>query len=178
MKVPSFILMTLLTLAASGCKSDVNEKLNVENISAEQYDVDTLNSVQLKEKISSRNGKILFVNFWATWCVPCVEEFPALIKLAENYKQKDIEFLSLSVDLVKEINSSVIPFLQKQKVNFPVYVIPEKESEKVINLVQPDWNGAIPATAIFDRQGNLIEFLTGLETYDSFKQKIDEALKM
>ena len=178
MKILWSILFPLLALISTGCESKVDGKLNIEKVSTENYKVDTLNTIQLKEKISSRNGKILFVNFWATWCVPCVEEFPALVQLAENYKQTDIEFLSLSVDLVKEINSSVIPFIKKQKVNFPVYVIPEKESEKVINLVQPDWNGAIPATAIFNRQGNLVEFLTGLETYESFKQKIDEALKM
>lgn len=171
------IILLLISFNFTGCRSGTEETLPVKNGFTTNYIVDTLNAGQLKEKIKNRGDKILVINFWATWCVPCVEEFPSLVKLAENYKNEDVEFLSLSVDLVKEINSAVIPFLQKQKVNFPVYVIPEKESEKVISLVEPDWNGAIPATAFFNKKGKLIDFVTGIETYESFRKKIDEALK-
>ncbi len=176
-----FILLSgisIFFILLYGCSDEQKNNLTEKNNSINNYVVDTLNAGQLNEIINNRNGKILFINFWATWCVPCVEEFPDIVKLAESYKEKDVEFLSLSVDLVKEINSAVIPFLQKQKVNFPVFVIPEKESEKVINRVQPDWNGAIPATAVYNREGKLVSFITGLATFDKFKQKVDEALKM
>lgn len=176
-----FILLSGIILSFFfnyGCSDETKNDLTGKRIIKEVYSVDTLNAGQLNEIINNRNGKILFINFWATWCVPCVEEFPDIIKLAENYKEKDVEFLSLSVDLLKEINSAVIPFIQKQQVNFPVFVIPEKESEKVINLVKPEWNGAIPATVVYSREGKLISFITGLADYDTFKQKVDEALTM
>lgn len=159
---------------SSGCES--NNGKNSTDVDKNNLSVGVMGLDDLKRKINNREGKILFINFWATWCKPCVDEFPALVKLAENNKNNDVEFLSLSVDLIKEINSNVIPFIEKQKVNFPVFVIPEKESDEVIGFISEEWNGAIPATAIYDTQGKLVEFITGAETYESFQQKIEKIL--
>jgi len=76
----------------SGCSKE-NETQQQE-VAAYNEEIPVVDEVWIKNKIENRNGKILFVNFWATWCVPCVEEFPDLVKIYNEHKSSDFEFLS------------------------------------------------------------------------------------
>ena len=75
-------------------------------------DVEVISVEDLKEVIKNRNGKPLLINVWATWCAPCREEFPDLVKIAEVYREK-IDVIAISVDFPEEIDSKIIPFLKK-----------------------------------------------------------------
>lgn len=124
----------------------------------------------LQKVIKERKGKILVLNVWATWCVPCKEEMPALNKLAE--KNKDIEVVGLSIDYDDEIETKIKPFLKKQPVAFRVLVNTEKSDEKLINFLSPDWGGAIPATFIYDSKGKLQAVLEGKKSYEEFEAEL------
>ncbi len=127
----------------------------------------------LEQKIKERSGKLLFVNVWATWCVPCVEEFPDLVKIYNDYRDKDIEFLSFSVDFGNKADSLVGAFLKLQNAHFPVYIVKEESSENFINLLSSEWSGAVPATFIYDRKGSLVKYFSGAHSYREFKEGID-----
>ena len=77
------------------------------------------------------------------------------------------------MDLESDVDSVVIPFLKNQKAELPVYIVDEKNSEKVINYLNPDWSGAIPVTIIYDKKGRQQKFLLGLQQYSGLKNSID-----
>ncbi|MEW6507605.1 MAG: redoxin domain-containing protein [Bacteroidota bacterium] len=135
--------------------------------------VDTITREMLTKIIKERKGKPLFLNFWATWCVPCREEFPAINKLAEELK--DVDFIGISVDFPEEVESHIIPFLKSQKAKFVSYVNGIESDEELINLLDKNWNGALPATFIYDKNGKKISFLEGKKTYEDFKKELEKA---
>ncbi|MBI5475495.1 MAG: TlpA family protein disulfide reductase [Ignavibacteriales bacterium] len=136
--------------------------------------VETIDKAKLTKLIKDRKGKILFLNLWATWCVPCREEFPSIVKLASEIK--DVEFVGISVDFPDEVDSKIIPFLESNKTNFVSYVNGIEDDEELINALDKNWNGALPATFIFDVKGNKKVFLSGSKSYDEFKKEIQKAL--
>lgn len=137
--------------------------------------VNKIDSVSLDNLIKERNGKILLINIWATWCIPCREEFPDLVKLNSAYKNK-IDVVAVSVDYEDEIESKIMPFLKKNNVNFPVYVSGFNNDDSLINYFKSEWSGAIPATFIFDMDGKEIKMLEGKHSFESFSSIIDEII--
>jgi peroxiredoxin len=99
-----------------------------------------------------------------------VEEFPYLVKLSKD--ETYIEVVGISVDYPDEMNSKVIPFLMKLKVPFQIYVAQFEKQEDFIAAVDSTWNGAVPATYIFDRQGNQRFSVIGEQSYDQFKNEV------
>jgi len=141
---------------------------------AEEIVVEKIDKTKLTKIIKERKGKVLFLNLWATWCVPCREEFPEIVKLVKEFK--DVEFIGISVDFPEEVDSKIIPFLKSQNANFVSYVNAFEGDEELINFLDIKWNGALPATFIYDRNGKKISFLEGKKSYDEFKREIVKVL--
>jgi len=137
-------------------------------------DVNIISIEELKEFIKNRDGKPLLINVWATWCAPCREEFPDLVKIANEYYDQ-IDVIGISVDFPEEIDSKIIPFLKKQNADFKNYVIKVIEPEDFINLLNENWRGAIPATFIYDANGEQIKYLIGKQSYEEFKKALLKA---
>jgi thiol-disulfide isomerase/thioredoxin len=130
----------------------------------------------IEHLVHARNGKILFLNVWATWCRPCVEEFPDLVKLYNDYQNAGVDIAAISVDYPDEVDSKILPFLVSQHVPFKVYVANIKKDEDLINELNPSWSGAVPATFIFDASGKQRAFMFGQKTLRIFKAEIDTVL--
>ena len=135
--------------------------------------VEIISVEKLEELIKNRNGKPLLINVWATWCAPCREEFPDLVKLADEYSNK-IDVVGISVDFPEEIDSKIVPFLKNQNVTFANFVIKVIEPEDFINLLSKDWSGAVPATFIYNENGDQIRYLIGKQSYKEFEKVVDE----
>ena len=135
MKTPKIKYLFLLIIVLAGWKTDETK-------------VSVLNKSALQDLINNRNGKILLLNLWATWCVPCREEIPDLEKLSKTHKNIDV--VGLSVDYPDEIESKILPFLKENNVTYKIYVSGFKNDTELINFLNKDWNGALPATIIFD----------------------------
>lgn len=141
-----------------------------------QDNIKILDKTGLENLISHRSNKLLLLNIWATWCVPCREEFPDLIKLNDVFKDK-VDIVGISVDYPDEINSKIKPFAEKLKINFNLFVNGTGNDEALINLLDKDWNGAIPATFIFDIDGKLVQKIYGKQNFDSFKEILTKLIK-
>ncbi|MDP1677350.1 MAG: TlpA disulfide reductase family protein [Bacteroidota bacterium] len=131
----------------------------------------------LDSLITNRDGNILLLNIWATWCEPCKEEFPDLIKLSSKYKKKNVQIIALSVDYPDEVNEKIIPFLDSLRVPFQIFVADFASQDSLINTLNREWSGAVPATFIFDKNGIQKKFLLGKQTYNQFTSVVDELLK-
>ena len=95
----------------------------------------------------------MLVNMWATWCVPCREEFPDLLRLRRDYAGRGLRVVLVSGDFHSEA-AAARRFLQEQGVDFPTYIKAGKDME-FINAFEPRWSGVLPATFIYDTDGAL-----------------------
>lgn len=103
-------------------------------------------------KRDGENSKPLLVNFWATWCGPCVEEFPDLVKISDDYKGR-IDVITVTLDELAEINTSVPQFLAKMKATMPTYLLKSTDENSAIESVSKDWQGGLPFTILYDGKG-------------------------
>lgn len=125
--------------------------------------------------LAEQKDKVIVVNFWATWCGPCREEFPELVKLSQKYRDKGVVVMAFSLD-DRDALDQVRKFLEDQKVDFPAYLVNLKDQEKFIDRVDKDWPGAIPATFIYDQKGKLAKRLIGAQELMEFERSIKPVL--
>ena len=148
--------------------------LSLGSLGAEPIEVKKIGEADLKSIMASYKGKVLLVNIWATWCKPCREEFPDLVRLQDFYKGKAVHIIAISADYPDEVDSKILPFLEKFKINFPVYVQDFPRQEDFINYLNREWNGALPATFIYDKEGRQQAFFIGKKDFESFKKEIEK----
>jgi thiol-disulfide isomerase/thioredoxin len=128
----------------------------------------SINERQVTELKASWKGNVVLVNLWATWCGPCIKEFPDLIKLQKLYEKQGVKVIFISVDEPEAAETDVRPFLQKQKVTFTTY-IKNGDDDSFIDAVGTGWRGAIPTTFIFDRTGKQVATLIGARDFKTFE---------
>jgi thiol-disulfide isomerase/thioredoxin len=105
---------------------------------------------ELKPLLNKKNNKTYVVNFWATWCAPCVKELPAFAKLKEQYADKNVEVLLVSLDFPKQKEKKLIPFINKKKIQSKVLLLDDVNEDYWIKQINDKWSGAIPATLIYN----------------------------
>ena len=122
-------------------------------IIVKEINTDSMTSLLKREPAGARP---LLVNFWATWCDPCREEFPDLVKIDKKYRPKGLDFIAISLDDLADINTEVPKFLRQMRATMPAYLLNVPDPEKAINAIDPRWSGALPATFLYDAQGQLV----------------------
>jgi len=127
---------------------------------------------QLQEIISSYKGKkAVLVNIWATWCGPCVEEFPDIVKLQKDYADK-LRVIFVSTDFNRE---AALEFLEKQEVDWTTY-FSKDTGEDFINSLSDKWTGAMPFTKILDINGNLVASWESSAEFKKFEKHVKQAI--
>ena len=110
------------------------------------------------------------MNFWATWCKPCVKELPAFEQLRENYSDKNVKVVLASLDFPDKVESQVLPFIKNKNLQSEVVLLDDPDGNTWIPNVSPDWSGAIPAT-IFLQNGKR-KFFEQSFTYESLEKEV------
>ena len=132
----------------------------------------------IKHAIAAQKGHVVLVNFWATWCGPCVAEFPAIVETSRRYKASGLRVLCVSADQLKDKDTKVRPFLAKSGADFPAFLENSRDPEQFINAFDPAWQGDLPRTLIYDRAGHLVKTLTGEQTAASLSAAIKPYLQV
>src|SRR5690554_805822 len=104
---------------------------------------------QLSPFFNFNNDTTYVINFWATWCKPCIEELPILEALHSKSKEKKIKVILVSLDFSEQVESKLVPFVQKQELQSTVLMLSDGNFNNWINKVSSEWSGAIPATYIY-----------------------------
>lgn len=102
---------------------------------------------ELEKRWLKNNDTVYLVNYWATWCKPCVEELPYFIELEEQMKNEKFSMILVSLDFSSQIESRVIPFLTEHNISSQVIVLDDK-ANYWINKVNKNWDGDIPVTQV------------------------------
>ncbi|WP_335966182.1 redoxin domain-containing protein [Galbibacter sp. PAP.153] len=152
------IAILLCVLALTGCKEQKNEPafalasiekvtpLKIIETNAKTIPVYNFNS--LEKLLKPQDDKIYVVNFWATWCKPCVEELPNFEKAYKQYKKEGVEVILVSLDFPNKVNEILIPFINKKNLISNVILLDDPKQNRWIPKVDENWSGAIPATII------------------------------
>ena len=142
--------------------------------------VTEIDEAALKSLLGAGAGRArpLLVNFWATWCVPCREEFPDLVRIRAEYDESRLDFVLVSLDDPSDIDKAVPEFLAEARAtHFPAYLLRASDESVAINLVDPDWSGELPATFLFDRSGSVVFKHKGRVKTPELRAALDAALK-
>ncbi len=142
--------------------------------------VSELDEAALKSLLGAGAGRArpLLVNFWATWCVPCREEFPDLVKIRGQYDAARLDFVLVSLDDPSDIEKAVPEFLTEQRATeLTSYLLHAADDNAAINLVDPTWSGELPATFLYDRAGQVVFKHKGRIKPAELRTALDEALK-
>lgn len=146
---------------AMGCSTKwafkrASVQAETERNNAKPVTLDLVNAEQLKTLVQNRNtDQVLFINFWATWCVPCMEEFPEIEKMVRMYNERQVRFVTVSINSPDE-QKLVLGFLQKQfAFNRNLLFNSNDSAEAVAAFGGADWKGAVPYTAIIGLDGKI-----------------------
>lgn len=131
-----------------------------------------ININELNERIEKAKDTAFIINFWATWCAPCVEELPNFEKLRQKYKDDKLRILLVSVDFKSQQNTGVLRFIKKRKIRNEVFLLNEPDQQAYINRIDTGWSGSIPATLFIkngtrkfvEKELTYIELLTEYKT--------------
>ena len=123
------------------------EKETVETIVSENTEIEVYNFDQLESFLSSNTDKTLVVNFWATWCKPCIKELPYFEAIQTKYKD-DVRVVLVSLDFSDKLESQLIPFVNENALKSQVVLLDDPYENEWIPKVDSTWSGAIPATLI------------------------------
>jgi thiol-disulfide isomerase/thioredoxin len=150
-------------------KTPVGKRANSDKSKVTQID-ETIIKNLLKPQ-----GKPLLVNFWATWCEPCREEFPDLVKIYADYKGK-IDLITISLDFPEDIDTIVPRFLSEMKAEMPTFLLFSKDESTVISSIKKDWNGGLPFTVLYNQEGKIAYFKEGIFNPAVLRSEIDKLL--
>jgi len=178
-KASSLIVVLLAVFFGAACRGTNDrggqaEKVRAESPAKAGFSVEPIDQAGLKRLIGERSGKVLLLNIWATWCEPCIAEFPDLKKLSQTYDTAAVEVVAISADYPDEVDTKIMPFLRKTDVPFRVFVAQFEHPEDFINAVNRSWSGALPASLIYDSRGKERFFHVGQQSFDDFKREINK----
>lgn len=120
--------------------------------------VEVIKFPQLQEMISAGKPSIKVINFWATWCKPCIEELPYFEEVNRTYGGDDFEVVLVSLDFVEDLDTKVRLFVEKKGLQSKLYLLDETDFNEIINKIDTSWSGAIPATLIVDQRNKKKDF--------------------
>ncbi|QRM89481.1 redoxin domain-containing protein [Lacinutrix sp. WUR7] len=170
-----FVAFILLVSCKQENKTqEVSSNLEKQNVSIEKPDLEVYNFNELEKFLNLKDDKTYVVNFWATWCAPCIKELPHFEEIKEAYKSKNVEVLLVSLDFPKQYDKKLIPFIVKNKLKSKVVALNDPDSNAWIPKVSEEWSGAIPATLIYNQDKRA--FYERSFSYEELKTEVDKFL--
>lgn len=124
--------------------------------------------------LHKQNDTVYVINFWATWCKPCIKELPDFEKLNKNYEDDKVKVYLVSLDFPNKHEELLLPFMEKNNIKSQVIHLTDTDANSWIDKVSPLWSGSIPATLIYKR--NSAEFHEATLTYEELKNIVESYL--
>jgi len=136
----------------------------------------TATATRILEEVRRPGAQVVVVNVWATWCLPCREEFPDLVRLQRAYAPRGLRLVLVSADFDDGREEQVRRYLAGQGVDFPSF-LKEGDDMEFIEGLSATWSGALPATLVYDAQGRLRHFWEGAASYATMERRVLDVLE-
>lgn len=135
-----------------------------------------VNPAGLGKLLAERRGKVVVLNLWATWCVPCLREIPDLVALEKEFAARGVTLVGLGMDDPGALAEQVEPFRRKNFPAFRTWVRSEPDMDALVSVVDPAWNEILPTTYLIGRDGKVAKKIQGKRTLEQFRELILEVL--
>ncbi len=113
--------------------------------------IPVLNFNQLNNYLHKSNDTVYLVNFWATWCIPCRQEIPAIVAINKKYADKKFKTILVSLDFTNQIQSRLIPYIKANNIQSQVILLNDPNQNAWIDKVDSSWSGGLPFTLIYGK---------------------------
>ncbi|MEH6406249.1 MAG: TlpA disulfide reductase family protein [Leeuwenhoekiella sp.] len=180
-----FLLVLFTVMLFSSCKKEKSgQNAKISALAATKSDFIVIDSSSISQDVPmytfeefqkflfQDDDKVHVINFWATWCKPCIEEMPSFQKINKEYSEEELALLFVSLDFPKQLETRVKPFLKNKKVKAQVVLLDDPKGNDWIPKVDSTWSGAIPATLIY--KGGRRKFYEQSFTYDELKAEVED----
>ncbi|WP_411032296.1 redoxin domain-containing protein [Spongiimicrobium sp. 3-5] len=174
------LLIVLVLMLGFSCKQVKNNENNSEitdvaldkTTAAKEVDLPIYDFDGLEPMLHFKDEKTYVINFWATWCAPCVKELPHFERIHSEQKDNNVEVILVSLDMPKMWTTHLVPFLKEKQLKSKVVILDDTKQNTWIPKVDADWSGAIPATLIYNAKKRI--FFDEPFTYETLKKNLDE----
>ncbi len=120
----------------------------------------SINEAGFQKLVESHKGKVVLYDFWATWCAPCRAEMPQLAGLADKFRARGFEVVTISAD-DPEHKAAAEKFIQMFRVEGPAYQKQADDDDRFMSAIDAKWNGALPALFLYDKSGHKVRSFIG-----------------
>ncbi|MGE5943527.1 MAG: TlpA disulfide reductase family protein [Flavobacteriales bacterium] len=179
MKIIRLLLLVFIVSSCNNKKanqdSNVVQKTEDNIVKALDADLEIYDFNGFQKFLQKKDDKVYVVNFWATWCAPCVKEMPYFEKLSQEYKNENVEVLFVSLDFPHLYESKLKPFIKDKNIKSKVVALNDVDMNTWIPKVNENWSGSIPATIIY--KNDTSKFFEQSFTYESLETEIKQFLK-
>jgi thiol-disulfide isomerase/thioredoxin len=139
-------------------------------------DIPSWKITDIEKQVSTKSGDILVINFWATFCKPCVAEIPSFIKITDQYKDKGVKLQLVSLDLPSYYPAKIKSFAAKRRFNTNIAWLDETNADYFCPKIDPSWSGSIPATLIVNTKTQQRFFYEGEMSAVDFEKALKGVL--
>ncbi|PKQ43604.1 TlpA disulfide reductase family protein [Confluentibacter flavum] len=179
MRIIKFLVLALIVSSCNNKKaseaSNVVSKTKDNTIEITNTDLEVYDFNGFQKFLEKKDDKVYVVNFWATWCAPCVKEMPYFEKLNQEYKKENVEVLFVSLDFPHLYESKLKPFIKDKNIQSKVVALNDVDMNTWIPKVDENWSGSIPATIIY--KNDTSKFYEQSFTYESLEKELKQFLK-
>jgi thiol-disulfide isomerase/thioredoxin len=152
-----FLLMMPVTLVSQSNKS-----------------IPTVDFESFQPWLNKNSDTTYVINFWATWCAPCVKELPDFEKINKKYENQKFKMLLVSMDFLRDKEKRLVPFVEKNNLRAEVILLYAPNANAWIDIVDASWSGALPATLIYKKNQKI--FHEGGYTFEELNQIINKLI--
>lgn len=138
-------LLLLAVLFVFSCKNETKEIASADDLVVYDYE-------GLEPLLNKKDDKTYVINFWATWCKPCIKELPYFEKLNENYAGKNVEVILVSLDFPQHFDTKLKTYIKENDLKSKVVALDDPDMNSWIPKINEKWTGAIPATIIYNKK--------------------------
>lgn len=158
LNLSKLLFLSLIPVISLSCKNDdttIREKVNASTLEVfkhNEMEVPSYNFDNFEKFLNIKDDEVYVVNFWATWCQPCVEELPYFESINTTYRHKGVNVLLVTLDSPKQVESRLFPFMEEHDIRSEVIMLNDPNANMWIPKVDPHWSGAIPITIIYNKK--------------------------
>ena len=172
--IKKFMFTICLALIFS-CSNNINETTIDEQ---NEEIVQVIGFDGLEKYLSATDDKLFVINFWATWCKPCIEELPYFEKITETYSADSVEVILVSLDFKKDLEQKLVKFVMSENIKSKVLLLDDTKYNEWIDKVSPFWSGAIPATLFHYHTKGIHDFYEQEFTEQELNRVLKEKLAL